>query len=320
MRQTVPFDLDAVRAFIRVAELASFTRAAQQLGAPKARVSQQVARLEADLGARLLHRTTRAVRLSPDGERLLPRARALVHDADDVAAMFKGAAALGGRVRVDLPVGLGRNAIVPRLPELLARHPRLEVQLSTTDRLVDVVREGFDAVVRVAVLADSRLVAARMGELAMVNVASPAYLKEHGVPRGLADLGDHLLVHYSASLGADRPELEYHDGDRWRALPMRASVTVNNADAFTAACRAGLGIAQTPRVGVADDLEAGGLVEILPRLRAAPLPVYLVHPHGRDVPARVRVVLDWLASVLRPHLSRATQAAGHTRSRAAGRA
>ena len=315
MDKTNPINLDALRAFIRVAELLSFTRAAQQLGVPKARVSQQVARLEDELGARLLHRTTRAVRLSHDGERFLPRARALVLDADDALGMFRAAAALTGRVRIDLPVGLARNAIIPRLPELLERHPRLQVQVSTTDRVVDVLREGFDAVVRVAPLTDPALVATRLGELAMVNVASPAYLAAHGAPRALAELHGHKLVHYSASLGNDRPELEYHDGSRWRAVPMDAAVTVNTADAFAAACRAGLGIAQLPRVGVVADLERGDLVEIMPRHRAAPLPVYLVHPHGRAVPARVRAVLDWITSVLRPHLSRAKQVALSARPR-----
>lgn len=319
MRQTIALDLDTLRSFIRVAELQSFTRAAQQLGAPKARVSQQVARLEAELGARLLHRTTRAVRLSPDGERFLSRARALLYDADDALCMFKGDASLAGRVRLDLPVGLARNAIIPRLPELLARHPRLDVQLSSTDRIVDVVREGFDAVVRVAVLTDSRLVATRLGELEMVNAASPAYLAAHGVPRSLSDLSEHRLVHYSASLGAERPEFEYHDGSRWRALPMTPALTVNNADAFAASCRAGLGIAQLPRIGVTADIERGELVEVLPRLLAASLPVFLVHPHGREAPARVRVVLDWIASVLRPHLARAKKEALPPRHARTGR-
>jgi DNA-binding transcriptional LysR family regulator len=282
-------------------------RRAEQLGTPKARVSQHVARLETDLGTRLLHRTTRAVRLSPDGERFLARARALVHDADDALGMFKGRAALSGGVRIDMPVGLARNAIIPSLSEFLDRHRRLDLQLSCTDRVVDVVREGFDAVVRVAALTDSSLVVKRLGTLAMVNAASPAYLARNGVPRQLDDLDTHRLVHYSASLNAERPEFEYHDGRRWRARPMGAALTVNNADAFATACRTGLGIAQLPRIGVADALLDGSLVEILPRHVAAPLPVWLLHPHGRDVALRVRAVLDWISSVLRPHLAEREQ-------------
>ena len=295
-------DLETVRAFVRVAELTSFTRAAEQLGAPKARVSHQVRRLEDDLGARLFHRTTRVVRLTPDGDRFLGRARRLLLEADDLGSMFSGDGALRGRLRVDLPVGLARSAVIPQLPELLERYPGLDLQLSTTDRLVDVVREGFDAVVRVAALRDSSLVAVRLGEMEMVNVASAAYVERYGKPKTLEDLDRHLLVHYSASLGSDAPEFEYHEGTRWRTRPMKAAITVNNADAFASACRAGLGIVQIPRSGIERDVESGALIDLLPKLRARALPIFLLHPHGRDVPRRVRVVLDWLERVVRRHL------------------
>lgn len=296
------FDLETVRAFVRVAELGSFTRAAAHLAVPKARVSQQVLRLEAAVGARLLHRTTRAVRLTPDGDLFLARARPLLLETEDLGAMFAGPSALQGRVRIDLPVNLARDVLIPRLPELLASHPKLELQVSTTDRIVDIVREGFDCVVRVAPLRDSSLVAIRLGKLEMINCASAGYLCAHGKPRTLADLDRHLLVHYSSALGSELPEFEYPDGTSYRVRPMKSVVTVNNADAFRAACRAGLGIIQVPRHGVAQELASGELVEVLPRFRGQPLPVFLLHPHGRNVPKRVRVVLEWIESILRPHL------------------
>ena len=137
----------------------------------------------------------------------------------------------------------------------------------------------------------------------MINCASPAYLRAHGKPRSLVDLERHLLVHYSSALGSELPEFEYHDGARYQVRIMRSIVTVNNADAFQAACRAGLGIIQVPRIGVTQALAIGELVEILPKLRGQPLSVFLVHPHGRSVPRRVRVVLDWIESILRPHLA-----------------
>ncbi|MBX7080160.1 MAG: LysR family transcriptional regulator [Nannocystaceae bacterium] len=296
--------LDNLRAFLHVAEAGSFTRGAAQLGVPKARVSQQVRRLEHALGCRLLHRTTRAVRCSPDGERVLARARSLLDAAQELQTLFAGDAALRGRVRVDLPVRLARRVVIPRLPELLARHPGLELQLSSTDRLVDIVGEGFDAVVRVASLRDSSLVATRLGALPMISCASAAYLRARGTPRTVAELDDHVLVHYAADLGADVPTFEYRERGRTRSRPMRAAVTVNSADAYAAACLAGLGIIQAPHDGLATALQRGELVEILPRLRPAPLPVSLLHPHGRSVPRRVRVVLDWLAALLRAHLDR----------------
>lgn len=293
-------DLDSVRIFVKVAELASFTRAAEHLGEPKARVSQQVQRLEATLGVRLLHRTTRTVRTTPDGEQFLARAKVLVSEAEELGAMFSAASNLRGRIRIDLSINLARDLVIPRLPELLALHPRLEIQLSTTDRLVDVVREGFDCVLRVGALASSDLVATHVGELEMVNVASAGYVKTHGKPRTLADLDDHFLVHYSSSLGGDAPELEWMEGTRTRARRMKCLVTVNNADAFTTACAAGLGIAQIPRNGVKGRIASGELVELLPQLKAPALPITLLHPHGTNVPRRVRVVMDWLVEMLAP--------------------
>ncbi len=297
-------DLDALRIFVRVADLASFTRAAEQLGIAKARASQRVHALEADLGARLLQRTTRSVALTPDGQQLLPRARQLVSDADDLAALFQASGTLRGRVRVDLPINLARDFVIPRLPELLGAHPRLELQLSTTDQRVEIVSAGFDCVVSVGNLAPSGLIAQRIGVLAMASCASPGYLLRRGVPATIDDLADHELVHYSLRLGNDEPTFEYERGGRYEQYPMRASLTVNNADAYRAACLAGLGIIQAPRIGVRPHLADGSLVEILPHLPSQPMPVQLVHAHGRSVPKRVRAVMTWLTSVLRARLDR----------------
>jgi DNA-binding transcriptional LysR family regulator len=291
-------DLEIVRTFLRVAELASFTRAAEQLGLPKSRVSSRVSALENELGSRLLQRTTRAVRLTPDGEQFVARARALVDEADALAAMFKSTSDLRGRVRVDLPIAFARNLIIPRLPELMAQHPHLELVVSTTDRRVDPVREGFDCVLRIGVLADSGLTSRRLGALPMVNCASPAYLRRFGVPRALGDLARHQVVHYSSNLGGDEASFEYHDGSRWVDLPMGSAVTVNNTDAYLAACLAGLGIIQSPRNGTESSLASGALVEVLPEFTGRPLPVSLVHTHGRSVPKRVRAVMTFLAGAM----------------------
>lgn len=295
-------DLESVRVFVKVAELASFTRAAEQLAMPKARASQKVRALEASVGARLLHRTTRAVRLTPDGETFLVRAGRLLAEADELGALFQTQAALRGRVRVDMPVGIARSIIIPRLPELLIAHPQLEIILSATDRLVDIVREGFDCVLRVGALGDSALHARRLGALRIVSYASPAYLRRYGTPRTLDELDGHYVVHYSPTLGADPPTFEYSDGGRIRERPMRCLVTVNNADAYEAACAAGLGIIQTPRLGKAAALAAGDLVEILPDHPAASMPVSLVHADGARAPRRARAVMSWIAQVLAPHL------------------
>jgi len=295
-------DLDALGVFVKVAELASFTRAADHLGMPKARASARVARLEADLGVHLLQRTTRTVRLTPDGEQLIARAKLLVAEAEDLGAMFQGGRALRGVVRLDLPNTMARDIIIPRLPELMTAHPQLELQLSTTDRRVDVVRDGFDLVLRIGTLAPSGLMSRRLGVLSVINCASPAYVRRHGLPGSIADLGEHLLVHYAQSFGHGEPVFEYRDGARYSNAPMRSSITVNSADAYRAAAIAGLGIIQVPAIGVRADLEAGRLVEVLPDAPAEPMPASLVHPHGRNVPRRVRAVMTWLADVVTPRL------------------
>lgn len=295
--------IDALRMFVKVAELASFTRAAEHLGLSKARVSRAVQELEVELGNRLLQRSTRTVRLTHDGEQFLVAARQLVRDADGLAGMFQAPSALRGQVRVDMPQSLARSLFIPHLPELLSAHPQLEILLSTTDRRVDVIRDGFDCVLRIGKLADSGLVARRLGELSMVNCASPGYLRRYGTPRSVDDLAGHLVVHYSVRFGADAPGFEYRDGDAYRERPMRSLVTVNSTDSYRAACIAGLGIIQAPRYGMLSSITSGEVVEVLPQHTCEPLPVSLVHGHGRNVPRHVRAVMGWIARLLTPHLA-----------------
>jgi DNA-binding transcriptional LysR family regulator len=296
-------DLDNLAAFLKVAELASFTRAAAQLGMPKARISARVQALEDGLGVRLLQRTTRTVRLTPDGEQLVPRAQQLVVEADEVETMFQGSRALRGLVRVDLPITFARDFIIPRLPELLATHPQLELEVSTTDRRVDVAREGFDCVLSIGNLRASGLVAIRLGALQMANCASAGYVKKYGLPRVLADLDRHLLVQYEPSFGTTPATFEYREGRGYAQYPMKRVVAVNTADAYRTACIAGLGIIQAPRMGLRTLIEDGILVELLADLAAEPMPVSIVHPHGRKVPKRVRAVMSWLAGVMQPRLA-----------------
>ena len=202
--------LNAMQIFVRVAELASFSRAAEDLGVPKAAASTAVQKLEAHLGARLLHRTTRKVEVTQDGRAFYERAKDLLADMDELQAMFQhGQQALRGRLRVDMPTGTARNYIIPRLAEFLDAHPQLELELSSTDRRVDLIREGFDCVLRVGTLTDSSLVARPLGAFRIVTCASPAYLRRHGKPRRIGDLAKHKLIHYVTTFGARPDGFEY---------------------------------------------------------------------------------------------------------------
>ncbi|GAB3065082.1 LysR family transcriptional regulator [Stenotrophomonas tumulicola] len=295
--------LEQLRTFLHVAERGSFTRAADSLGLPKASVSLAVQRLETAMGTQLLHRTTRRVQLTADGEQLFQRARDLLDDVEELQGMFRrDIAQLRGRLRVDMSSGLARFLVMPRLPDFLQRHPGLEIEISGTDRRVDLVREGFDCVLRVGALDDNTLVARPLGSMPVVNCASPAYLAAHGTPHALEDLHAHRLVHYVSTLGQRSSGFEYFDGEQYRTLPMSGAVTVNSGDGYNAAALAGLGIIQVPQLGVRQALQEGLLVEVLPQLPAEPMPVTLLYAQRRHLPARVRVFMDWVAALLQPYL------------------
>ncbi len=296
--------LDAMAAFVRVAELQSFTAAAASLGLPKSSASAAVAQLEAHLKTQLFFRTTRRVQLTHDGQAYYERCRELLSDFDDVDAMFEQTPSdLSGVIRIDMPVSMARNFLVPRLPEFMARHPGLDIELSCTDRRVDVVAEGFDCVVRVGMLADSGLVARPLGEMTMGNYASPAYLAVHGEPKTLDDLARHRLIHYAVTLGSRPFGFEYLHEDTYRVIDMAGRITVNNTEAFQAAALAGLGLFQSPRTGNRRHVETGALVEILRDYRAEPLPVSLVYPRRRHQARRARAFMDWVAEVMGDYLS-----------------
>jgi DNA-binding transcriptional LysR family regulator len=294
--------LDILRIFQRVAELGGFTRAADSLGLPKASVSTAVARLEATLGTQLLHRTTRRVQLTADGQTFYQRSLDLVDDMDELHGMFRQARQLKGRLRVDMTAGLARGYVIPKLPEFLAEHPLLHMEISSTDRIVDLVREGFDCVVRAGAVADSALVARPLGLMPIASCASPAYLARHGTPRTVQDLDGHQLVHYVGTLGQRSPGFEYRHGEGYATRALPGPITVNSGDAYLACALAGLGIIQIPRVGVRSLLDSGALVELLPDAPAEAMQLTLLYPQRRHLPRRVSACMDWLASVLTPHL------------------
>jgi DNA-binding transcriptional LysR family regulator len=295
--------IDVMRIYLRVAELGSFTQAADSLGLSKASISSAIRELETSLGARLLQRTTRKVQMTPDGQLFYERSRDMLAELDELHAMFQhDDAALAGRLRIDLPVAVARNIVIPALPAFLHAHPRLQLELSSTDRRVDAVREGFDCVLRVGALENSSQVARPLGQFGMLNCASPAYLERHGVPRTIADLPSHFLVDYAPALGGRTALFEYMDGGTRRFAEVAAALAVNNSDAYQAACLAGLGIIQAPRSGMRELLAQGRLVPVLPDYTAPPMPVTLLYPSRRQLSRRVRRFMDWLAEIMQPWL------------------
>lgn len=295
--------MDKIRAmqlFIRVAEVASFSRAADSLGLPKGSVSRQIQALENHLGTRLIHRTTRRVQLTQDGMVYYERAKDLLSNLDELDGLFQqDPNSISGRLRVDMPVTMARHLLIPRLPAFLQQYPGIELELSSSDRLVDVVREGFDCVVRVGALKDSGLIARPLGKLSVINCASPGYLARFGYPETLDDLAGHALVHYATNLDTRPPGFEVFSDNASRWVKTGGVLTVNSTETWQAACLTGLGIIQAPRPGVREALRSGKLVEILPQHRAEPMPVSLIYPHRRNLLRRAHLFMDWLTGVIK---------------------
>lgn len=295
--------IHAMQLFIRVAEVESFSRAADSLGLPKGSVSRQIQALENHLGIRLLHRTTRRVRLTQDGMVYYERAKDLLSNLDELDGLFQhDPASISGRLRVDMPATMASHFLIPRLPAFLQQYPGIELELSSSDRQVDVFREGFDCVVRVGALKDSGLIVRPLGKLSIINCASPDYLSRFGYPETLDDLADHALIHYAANLGT-RPsgfEVFTDNGIRW--IKTGGVLTVNSTETYQAACLAGLGIIQAPRTGAREALRSGKLVEILPQYRAEPMPVSLLYPHRRNLSRRVHLFMEWLSEAVKGYV------------------
>ena len=295
---------DAMQLFVRIVELGSFTRAAEQLGLQRATATQAIKQLEARLGVRLLQRTTRQVSATAEGLAYQQRCLAILAEVADADNAFsQSARQLKGTVRVDLSASMWRHVLAPALPAFCERHPHIGFDLSVSDRQIDLVREGVDCVLRSGVLKDSALVARRLTLQEQVTCASATYLRRHGTPLSLdgvdgqGGLEGHRAVNYvSASTGKAVP-LEFEVGGEVQLRTLPGSIAVNNGDAYVAAGEAGFGLIQLPRHHVTRQMAAGVLVEVLQQHRPPALPLSVLYPHRRHVPMRVRVFMDWLAEL-----------------------
>jgi DNA-binding transcriptional LysR family regulator len=292
--------IDLFRTFARVVECASFTRAADTLGMPRSSVSAAVIELEARVGARLLHRTTRKVSPTQDGSAFYERCLRLIADVEETEGLFRQiSVGPSGSLRIDVPGRIGRLIIAPALPEFLARHPQLDIELRVTDRAINLVEESVDCVLRVGPLGDSGLIARKIGDLPLINVASPGYLAHYGTPGAPDDLAAHLAVNYASPSTGRVEDWEWIEHGEMRMLPMRSRVTVNSAEAYIACCLVGLGLIQIPAYDVKLHLDAGELIEVMLGHRAEPMPMTLLYPHRQHLSRRLQVFADWLEQLLK---------------------
>lgn len=295
--------IDLFRIFIRVVETSSFTRAADMLNMPRSTVSTAIRDLEIRTGTRLLARTTRAVSPTQDGKKLYEHCLRLVADVEDIDTLFrKKTDGLSGILRVNLPGRIGRLIVAPALPDFLSRHPDLSIELGMTDRAVNLVKEQTDCVLRVGPLQDSELISRRIGELSLLNVASPAYLEQSGTPEHPDDLTGHHVIRYASPVtGRVEPWEWMENGVNKSALPP-ARITVDNAEALIAGCLAGMGLIQVPAYDVQEHLRNGELVSVIPEWCAEPLPMSILYPHKHHTTDRVTTFVEWLERLLKRHI------------------
>ena len=289
--------LGVMRLFTRIVERQSFTLAAQDLELPRSTATQAIKELEKRLGARLLQRTTRHVRSTLDGEAFYKRCVAILGEVEDAEAVFSNAKPRG-LLRVDVHGTLARHFVLPGLPAFLTKYPDLQLHLGEGDRLVDLVREGVDCVLRVGDLKDSAMVGRRVAVLEEVTCASPDYLARHGVPVSIDDLQSHYAIGFLSSATGMTLPLEFAINGELRNVVLPATLTVASAETYVASARLGLGLIQVPRYHVAAALAAGTLVNVLPEFPPSPTPVSLLYPHSRQLSPRVRVFIDWLTREL----------------------
>lgn len=286
-----------MQAFAAVADQGSFVGAARALGSSKAAVSRQVADLEARLGVRLMQRTTRRLTLTAEGHLFLERCRDALAQIEEAENEVQLASTLPrGLLRVNVPVTFGNLHLAPLWGDFLARYPQVELDITLSDRVVDLVEEGYDLAVRIGRLASSTLISRQVAKDQSVLCAAPAYLEQHGWPAELADLERHHTIAYSYLSTGDRWVFRGPGGEA--SVRVRPRLRANSGDTCRAAALAGQGIIQQPTFLIGEDLRAGRLVPILPEWQGVEFGIHLVYPSRRFLPPKMRALAAFLAERL----------------------
>ena len=284
-----------MQAFVAVVQVGSFVQAAERLATSKAVVSRLVLELEATLGTRLLNRTTRSLSLTDAGSEYLERCRQILEDVQDAnTAASAGARQVGGRLKINAPLSFGNLHLAPLWGEFLKLYPQVELDISLTDRVIDLVDEGFDMAVRIALLGDSTLVSRALAQDEVLLCASPAYLRAAPPIQTLDDIAQHSVMAYSGWSGGDVWTLTDAQGKAYTTTT-RPRMRANSGDTCRAAALADQGLIYQPGFLVGEDIRAGRLVRVLPALRGPRLGIHAVYPTRKHLPGKVRAMVDFLA-------------------------
>jgi LysR family transcriptional regulator for bpeEF and oprC len=294
--------LQAMQVFVRVVETGGVTRAADSLGVPKATATTLIQKLEANLGVRLLNRTTRRVSVTTDGAAYYDRCVAilsLVRDTEE--SLGKQHATPRGRLRVDVPTLMARSVFVPALPQFFARYPDIELALASSERRADLIEEGIDCAVWSGEIEESNYVARRVGFLYFATCAAPSYLARYGKPQHPNDLSNHKCINHFSPRTGKVADWAFSKGGVRVQTSLRGYVALEDENSYVAAAEAGLGIAQIPAFVLKDSMERGTLDLVLGDWFPEPSPLYVVYPQHRHLSGRIRVFVDWVAEMLGDH-------------------
>lgn len=286
-----------MQTFTAVVDAGSFVRAAETLDMSKAAVSRYVAELEARLGVRLLHRTTRKLSLTEEGRAFHARCKALLGELDEAESEITARSAqASGLVKINVPVTFGNLHLAPLWSDFMTQNPRVTLDVTLNDRVVDLVEEGYDMVVRIATLPSSSLISKKLASTRMVLCASPAYLKAHGEPKHPSDLAGHAVLAYSLLATGDQWGFDGPDGRQ--TVAVNPVLRTNSGDTCRAAALKHHGIILQPTFMVGEDLRSGALVELMPQYRSSEFGIYAVYPSRRYMSAKVRLLIEFLAKAL----------------------
>ncbi|UJD91018.1 LysR family transcriptional regulator [Rahnella aquatilis] len=290
--------IQAMKTFIRIAELESFSRAAEDLNVPRATVSTTLKRLEQRLGVRLFLRTTRQVKITDEGKIYYQRCLQLISALEESDALFAHHQTQpAGIVRIDMPHSLARAKVIPALPAFYQRYPQITLSVSANDNAINLLDQGVDCVVRAWPAEDDNLQSRHLADLKQITCASPGYLAKFGTPQTPDDLTGHQAVGYFFAHQRTESHLEFVTAGKIEKCQLASKLTVSGADAYVAAAKAGFGLIQASELAMTQELAQGELVEVLYQYLPPPMPLYIMYPPGRFLAPRIRVLLDWLIAL-----------------------
>lgn len=287
-----------IEVFVQVVVSGNFTKAAEALSMPRSTISTVIQSLEDRLGVLLFKRTTRHIMLTYEGKKYLTHAQLVLNEFNTTETLFQSEKQpVQGILSIDMPSRIARKIIIPALPNFMQQYPLLKIECHMSDKMTDLMSADVDCVIRVGTSPDQELIRKKIGDIEIINCASPEYLKIHGVPHVIEDLAHHYMVNYAIQLPSVA-EWEYVENQEVKKINMSSRMTVDNAEAYIAAAKAGIGMIQIPKFDVKDALLKGVLCEVMHEIKPSPMVLAFMYTHRKNMPQRIQVFKTWIETLL----------------------